>query len=69
MIATSFARARPLWPAVWLLLLLASLMGIMKPGEQGSASGEEYLPVHHQSMGIGQINFVVAINATSAIVA
>ncbi len=37
MIATSFARARPLWPAVWLLLLLASLMGIMKPGEQGSA--------------------------------
>jgi hypothetical protein len=34
MMATSLARARPFGHAIWLLLLLASLLGIIKPGEQ-----------------------------------
>ncbi len=34
---TSLARARPFGHAIWLLLLWASLMGIVKPGEQDPA--------------------------------
>lgn len=37
MMATSLARARPFGHAIWLLLLWAALLGIVKPGEREPA--------------------------------
>ncbi len=36
-ISASYKQARPLYYAIWLLLLWASLMGVVKPGEQVQA--------------------------------